>query len=118
MEDVYIVSNNTALLNFGRGATHYTDTVEKMRGHITSVDQAPLLADVNLLVYLWELKYGYAATPTELIAMDDFMSLAAVRLAQEGKLAFVTWDDPELLVQAGPLARAHKFEGYQLNADS
>lgn len=118
MEDIFIVSNNTALLDFGRGKKNYEDTIAGMCEHIAKVDQAPVFSELEALVYLWELKYGYAPTPTEAVSMDDFMSLAAVRLNQEGKLLFVSWDDPDLVVQAGPLTRASKFEGFQLHANN
>ena len=102
-KDFALLANTSALINFARGTDKYEEAVEHVCQHAMKEDQTPVFAELDTLVYLWELKYGYPAVSTDEIAKDSFMTLAALRLNREGKLTFTEWDDKK---------------GYQLNADS
>lgn len=101
-QNIALIANTSALINFGRGSDKYEEAVEHVCKYTMKEDQAPVFADIDTLTYLWELKYGYPAVPVDEIATDDFMTLAALRLSREGKVQFAEWDDKK---------------GYQLNAD-
>ena len=102
-KDFALVANTSALTKFVHGAGTYEAAVTNVCKHALKEDHAPVFADLDTLVYLWELKYGYPAVSTDEIAKDSFMTLAALRLNREGKLAFIEWGNKK---------------GYQLNANS
>jgi hypothetical protein len=103
MKKDFALANTSALINFASGADSYEQAVSNVCKHTMKEDQTPVFAELDTLVYLWELKYGHPAVSIEDIAKDSFMTLTALRLNREGKLLPMEWDDKK---------------GYQLNANS